>query len=185
MTITVRPATASDCVDVAAIYKHYVDNTVITFDYDAPTASEWKVKLADLQGAHLPFLVAVKSDSVVVGFAYAGQYRTKRAYDWTVENTIYLSPEHTGHGYGKALLSALLDAVADSPPRRIVAVIAAVEGTGSVALHAKMGFTEVGRLKRVGFKHGIWVDCILMQFDVDDSDEPPAVKRTPDLGGFW
>lgn len=174
MTVTIRPATAPDCIDVAAIYKHYVDNTVITFDYDAPTAADWKVQRADLHAAQLPFLVAVDEANVVVGFAYAGQYRVKRAFDWTVENTIYLSPEHTGQGYGKALLSALLDAVANSPARRIIAVIAAIEGTGSVALHAKAGFTEVGRLKRAGFKHGIWVDCILMQFDVDDSDDPPA-----------
>jgi phosphinothricin acetyltransferase len=98
----------------------------------------------------------------------------KQAYDWTVENTIYLSPEHTGKGYGKALLTALLDAVAQSSARRVIAVIAAVANTGSVALHARAGFTEVGRLKRVGFKHGIWVDCVLMQFDVDDSDDPPV-----------
>lgn len=174
MTITIRPGTAPDCVAVAEIYKYYVDNTVITFDYDAPTAAEWKIKRADLHAARLPFLVAEDDDGAVVGFAYVGQYRVKRAFDWTVENTIYLSPDHTGKGYGKALLRSLLDAVADTPIRRIVAVIADVADTGSIALHAKAGFDDVGRLKRVGFKHGIWVDCILMQYDVDDSDAPPT-----------
>ncbi len=173
MTVTIRPATAPDCVDVAAIYKHYVDTTVITFDYDAPTAAEWNVKRADLHAARMPFLVAVDEDSVVVGYAYVSEYRTKRGYAWTVENTIYLSPEHTGKGYGKALLLALLDAVVDTPARRVIAVIAAVEGSGSIPLHAKAGFTDAGRLKRVGFKHGIWIDVVTMQYDVEDSDAPP------------
>jgi phosphinothricin acetyltransferase len=174
VTITIRPATAPDCVAVAEIYKYYVDHTVITFDYDAPTAADWKIKRADLHAARLPFLVAEDENGTVVGFAYVGQYRVKRAYDWTVENTIYLSPDHTGKGYGKTLLRALLDAVAATSVRRVISVIADSAGTGSVALHAKAGFEEVGRLKRVGYKHGIWVDCILMQFDLDDSDAPPA-----------
>lgn len=173
MTITVRPATAPDCVDVAAIYKHYVDNTVVTFDYVPPTAADWKIKRANLISEQFPFLVAEDENHVVVGFAYVAHYRPKQAYAWTVENTIYLSPAYTGQGYGATLLTGLLDAVKESPAHRVVSVIADIPGSGSVPLHAKAGFYEVGRLRRIGYKHGSWVDCIVMQYDVVDSDRPP------------
>jgi phosphinothricin acetyltransferase len=172
--VTIRPATAPDCVAVAAIYRHYVENTVITFDYESPTAAEWKAKRANLNAERMPFLVASDEGGTVVGFAYVAQYRVKQAYAWTVENTIYLSPDHTGKGYGTALMNGLLEAVKKTSIRRVVAVIADVPDTGSVALHSRAGFYDVGRLRRIGFKHGIWVDCVQMQFDVDDSDDPPA-----------
>ena len=173
MTVTIRPATAPDCVDVAAIYKHYVDNTLITFDYVSPTAAEWKSKRANLISQRLPFLVAEDEPRVVVGFANVTHYREKQAFAWTVENTIYLSPDYTGLGYGTALMTGLLESVKESPAHRIVSVISAVPDSGSVPLHATAGLYEVGRLRRVGFKHDAWVDCIVMQYDVVDSDRPP------------
>jgi phosphinothricin acetyltransferase len=173
VSVTIRPATAPDCVAVAEIYRHYVENSVITFDYESPTAADWKAKRANLNAERMPFLVAADKSGTLVGFAYVAQYRVKQAYAWTVENTIYLSPHHTGKGYGTALMNALLDAVRQTSIRRIVAVIADVPGTGSIALHTRAGFYDVGRLRRIGFKHGAWVDCVQMQFDVNDSDDPP------------
>jgi phosphinothricin acetyltransferase len=174
VNVTIRPATAPDCVAVADIYRHYVENTVITFDYESPTAAEWKAKRANLNAERMPFLVASDDSGTVVGFAYVAQYRVKQAYAWTVENTIYLNPDHTGKGYGTALMNGLLEAVEKTSIRRIVAVIADVPDTGSIALHSRAGFYDVGRLRRIGFKHGRWVDCVQMQFDVDDSDDPPT-----------
>ncbi|MDV7134253.1 GNAT family N-acetyltransferase [Williamsia muralis] len=174
MSVLIRPATAPDCVAVADIYRHYVENTVITFDYDSPSAADWKAKRADLNAQRMPFVVASDETGAVVGFAYVAQYRVKQAYAWTVENTIYLSPDHTGKGYGTALMNGLLDAVRSTSIRRIVAVIADVPGTGSIALHTKAGFYDVGRLRRIGYKHGAWVDCMQMQLDVNESDDPPT-----------
>ncbi|MGV9710704.1 N-acetyltransferase family protein [Gordonia sp. NPDC003424] len=163
--VTVRPASAADCVAIADIYRHYVEHTVATFDYVAPTVQSWTAKLDAIRTAARPFLVAVDDDAdhTVLGFAYLGSFREKQAYAWTTEDTIYLRPDAGGRGIGSALLGALLAAAEPSNVRQIIAVIAATGGDASVAVHAKHGFVEVGRTPSVGFKFGQWVDCIYMQ----------------------
>jgi L-amino acid N-acyltransferase YncA len=159
---SVRPATAADMDAVAAIYAHYVDATVATFDEVAPSADDWRRKLSDLTGRGLPFLVAPAGGDIA-GFAYAGPFRPKPAYRHTVEDTIYLAPDYTGKGLGSALLEAVLAGCAGAGARQVVAVIADTGSDASAALHRRFGFTEVGRLVRVGFKHDRWVDTVLMQ----------------------
>lgn len=163
--VTIRPAAAADCDAIADIYRHYVEHTVATFDYAAPTVEAWTTKLAAIRSAARPFLVAVEDDpdAIVVGFAYLGSFREKYAYAWTTEDTIYLRPDAGGRGIGSALLGALLAAAEPHNVRQIIAVIAATGGEASVALHAKHGFAEVGRTPSVGFKFGQWIDCIYMQ----------------------
>ncbi|MFW0797680.1 N-acetyltransferase family protein [Gordonia sp. CPCC 205515] len=163
--VTIRSGTAADCAAIADIYRHYVEHTVATFDYVAPTVETWTTKLASIRSAARPFLVAVDDDleRTVLGFAYLGAFREKQAYAWTTEDTIYLRPDAGGRGIGSALLGALLAAAEPHNVRQIIAVIAATGGEASVALHAKHGFVEVGRTPAVGFKFGQWVDCIYMQ----------------------
>ncbi|MBT0566680.1 GNAT family N-acetyltransferase [Williamsia sp. CHRR-6] len=179
MTITIRPAVAADCVEIAEIYRYYVDNTVITFDYDSPTAAAWETKRAGIVARRWPFIVAVDSTDGapgpdrVVGFAYLGDFRGKRAFDWTTEDTIYLHPDATGAGLGSMLLTALLTDLDTTAVRRVIAVIA--ESPASIRLHANAGFVESGTLHRVGFKHGRWVDCVFMEYDVPGVDGPPPV----------
>jgi phosphinothricin acetyltransferase len=99
----------------------------------------------------------------VVGYAYATPWRPKPAYRYTVENSIYLAPGRTGQGLGGALLEALLTACAQTHLRQIIAVIADAGTDASVALHRRFGFTDVGRLAAVGYKHDRWIDTVLMQ----------------------
>ncbi|GII33879.1 phosphinothricin N-acetyltransferase [Planotetraspora mira] len=157
-----RPALSADLKAVTEIYAHYVTDTVITFEEAPPTVAEWQGRLGDLSSLGLPFLVAEVAGEVA-GYAYAGPWRPKPAYRYTVEDSIYLAPGWTGQGLGSALLGALVTRCAEAGARQMIAVIADTGSDASAALHRRFGFTHVGRLTSVGFKHGRWVDTVLMQ----------------------
>ncbi|MEV0732690.1 N-acetyltransferase family protein [Polymorphospora sp. NPDC050346] len=159
---TIRPATSADLTAVAEIMKHYVEQTVATFTETPPTAGEWSRLHGDLAARGLPFLVA-QAGGDVVGFAYAGPWRPKSAYRHTVEDTVYLAPTATGHGIGKALLSELVSRATAAGCRQMIAVIADTGDPSSAALHRRLGFVDAGRLRAVGFKHGRWIDTLLLQ----------------------
>ncbi|RAG82289.1 GNAT family N-acetyltransferase [Streptacidiphilus pinicola] len=158
----IRPAEPADLAAVAAIYAHYVRETVATFDETPRTEADWRAKAANLA----PFLVA-ELDGEVAGYAYVSAYRPKPAYRHTGEDSIYLAPDRTGLGLGGALLEALLTACQKTELRQLVAVIADTGSDASVALHRRYGFEPAGRLKNVGFKHGRWIDTILLQRALD------------------
>ncbi len=162
-----RPAVAADLPRVAAIFAPFARDTAVTFETEAWSAAQWAEKHVDVVRRGLPFLVA-DVDGAVAGFAYAGPWRAKAAYRHTVEDTVYLDPAHAGRGIGTALLTELLDAAARAGARQVVAVVADVpEAAASVPLHRRLGFAEVGRLTAVGFKHGRWVDTVLLQRALD------------------
>jgi L-amino acid N-acyltransferase YncA len=165
----VRAATADDLESVGAIYAHYVTRSVATFEEIAPTVPDWRRRLDDLAGRRLPFLVA-EVDGQVVGYAYASPWRPKPAYRHTLEDSIYLAPGWTGKGVGRALLGALLAGCARAGARQVIAVIADTGDDASAALHRAFRFTDAGRLKSVGHKHGRWVDTLLMQHDLSAGD---------------
>ncbi|MFF0484485.1 GNAT family N-acetyltransferase [Streptomyces sp. NPDC004435] len=159
----IRPATENDLAAVAAIYAHYVDHTVVTFDETAPPLSFWRSRLAGLTERGLPFLVAERAGRVA-GYAYASPWRTKPAYRHSVENSVYLAPEHTGRGVGAALMEALVAGCSRAGVQQMIAVVADSGTAGaSVALHRRLGFTEAGRLRSVGHKHGRRLDTVLLQ----------------------
>ncbi len=158
----IRPATPEDLKAAADIYTHYVLHTVATFEETPPSVAHWQLRLDDLAGRGLPFLVAEVSGTVA-GFAYAGPWRPKPAYRYTVEDTIYLAPETTGRGLGAALLGALVTESARAGMRQMIAVIADTGSDASAALHRRFGFTDAGRLTHVGYKHDRWIDTLLMQ----------------------
>ncbi len=161
----VRAAVPADAEPVAAIFAHYVTTSVATFEEVAPTAADWARRLEDLTAQNLPFLVAEadEGDGTVCGFAYASPWRSKPAYRHTVEDTVYLSPGHTGRGTGSALLGTLLARCAEAGARQVIAVIADTGSDASAALHRRFGFTQAGCLSGVGRKHGRWIDTVLMQ----------------------
>ena len=161
----VRAAGPADLEPVAAICAHYVTSTVTTFEEVPPTAADWRRRLNDLARRNLPFLVA-EENGTVCGYAYASPWRPKPAYRYTVEDTVYISPAHTGRGLGRALLGALLAGCEQAGARQVIAVIADTGSDASVALHHRLGFTIAGRLRRVGRKHGRWIDTVLMQRDL-------------------
>jgi L-amino acid N-acyltransferase YncA len=158
----IRAADPADAEQVAAIFAHYVTTSIATFEEIPPTAVDWQRRLADLTGRILPFLVA-EAEGTICGFAYASPWRPKPAYRHTVEDTVYISPAHTGLGLGSALLGGLLAGCAQAGARQVIAVIADTGSDASAALHRRFGFTDAGRLSRVGRKHGRWIDTVLMQ----------------------
>lgn len=158
----IRPATPADLEAVAEIFTHYVLNSTATFELSPPTVTHWRQRLTGLDGLSLPFLVA-EVNGKVAGYAYAAPWRPKPAYRFTVEDTIYLAPDHTGQGLGHALLDVLLDRCARAGARQVIAVIADTGSDASASLHLRHGFTVAGRLTKVGYKHDRWIDTLLMQ----------------------
>jgi phosphinothricin acetyltransferase len=158
----VRRAVAGDLDAVAAIFAHYVDGSTATFETVPPDVAHWRQKLDALTERGLPFLVA-EVDSEVVGFAYAGPWRPKPAYQHTVEDTVYLAPGWTGRGLGRSLLTTLMADSARAGATQMIAVIVVGSDDASAALHSACGFREVGRLHDVGHKFGRWIDTALWQ----------------------
>jgi len=158
----VRDAEPADAPAVAGIFAGYALETVVTLETVPLSEREWLGKLRAARRAGRLFLVGT-FDSTVVGYAYVTPWRTKAAYAHTVENSIYLAPESGGRGYGSALLRELLVRTAASGARQVIAVIVDAGSPASQALHRAAGFIEAGRLRRVGYKHGRWLDTVLMQ----------------------
>lgn len=162
-TFTIRPVEDRDIPDIREIYNYYVTNSVVTFDEDVWSVAQWRKKRAGLAKQGLPFLVAESPSGQILGYALVQPMSSKSAYRFSVENSIYLGQAATGKGLGRALLEALIEACEAAGIRQMVAVISDKGAEGSVALHEKMGFVEVGRMGRVGFKFGRWLGTIYMQ----------------------
>lgn len=160
--LELRPVTDADAGPISRIYAHHVEHSVATFDLEAPGPAEWAAKAAGAAAAGWPFLVAVQG-AEVVGFAYVAPWRPRPAYARTVEDTVYLAPGRTGRGIGRALLAEVLDRAARAGAEQSIAVIVDSGDPASMALHRALGFTEAGRLRRVGHKHGRVLDVVLMQ----------------------
>jgi L-amino acid N-acyltransferase YncA len=167
----IRPVVAGvagvpgDLDAVAAIFGHYVTTSVVTFEVVPPTAEDWRRTSDDLAARGLPFMVC-ECDGRVVGYAYAAPWRAKPAYRHTVESTIYLAPDRTGRGLGRRLLRELQRCCALAGLEQMIAVIADSGNPASAALHRACGFTDAGRLRNVGRKHGRLIDTVLMQHDL-------------------
>ncbi|MCH6231269.1 GNAT family N-acetyltransferase [Microbacterium sp. CFH 31415] len=168
----IRPVAERDIPDIREIYNYYVTNSVVTFDEKRWSIAQWREKLAYLRKLDLPFLVAESPTGQILGYALVQPMSTKSAYRFSVENSIYLGQAATGKGLGKALLVALIAACEQKGIRQMVAVISDKGAEGSVALHEKLGFVEVGRMGRVGFKFGRWLGTIYLQKELK-----PAKKK--------
>jgi L-amino acid N-acyltransferase YncA len=159
----IRAATARDLPDVREIYNYYVTNSVVTFDEDTMTLREWRSKQAYLAKLGLPFLVAVSPNQQVLGYALVSPWKQKRAYRYTVESSIYLRPAATGTGLGRAPLAALIESSKQAGLKEMLAVIADKGAEGSLALHESFGFSEIGRMGRVGYKFDRWLGTVMLQ----------------------
>jgi len=160
--MSTRTATLDDLDAIAEIYRHYVATSVATFEMDPPDAAEWRRRFAAITDAGLPFLVTER-DGAVAGYAYCGPWKSRPAYRSTVEDSVYVAPSAVGKGCGTELVRALLDACVALGVREVIAVIADTGDPASVELHRRCGFVDAGRLTRVGFKHGRYVDTLLLQ----------------------
>jgi phosphinothricin acetyltransferase len=171
----VRPAQPSDAAAVAEIYAHHVAHGTASFDTVARSEADTLAKIIECDDHRWPFLV-VEADGAVIGYAYATQFRDRPAYASTCENSIYVSPGHVGRGIGTKLLKALIDAAESSGFRQMIAVIGGAE-PASVALHAKAGFIETGRMRSVGWKFNKWLDSLYMQRSLGVGDQQAAEHR--------
>lgn len=178
----VRPSTADDAAALAAIYGHHVLHGFGTFEEVPPSAAEMAARRAAVVERGLPYLVAEEAGQVL-GFAYAGPFRPRAAYRYTVEDSVYIAPDAMGRGVGKAVLTEVLKACEAFGVRQVIAVIGDSENAGSIGLHAALGFSHVGVGKGFGWKHGRWVDIVWMQKALNggDADAPTAAGLM--LGG--
>lgn len=159
----VRDAADADLPAIQFIYAHHVLHGLASFEEVPPGVDELRTRLATVRAAGLPYLVA-EVDGAVAGYAYATLYRPRSAYRHTVEDSVYVAQGMAGRGIGVALLSALITRCEAGPWRQMMATIGQGDGNrGSIALHTRMGFTRIGALRSVGFKHGQWLDTVLMQ----------------------
>lgn len=171
---SIRPSEDDDVAAIAAIYSHHVRHGFGSFEIEPPGKAEMARRRAELLARGMPHLVAVIGGEVV-GYAYAGPYRPRPAYRATVECSVYVHPDRVGQGIGRLLLKALLPACEARGFRQIVAAIGDSGNRASIGLHARFGFEEVGVLRSVGFKHGRWLDVVLMQRALGEGDTtPPA-----------
>jgi phosphinothricin acetyltransferase len=160
--VIVRPATAADADALAEIYGHEVLHGAGTFEETPPTAPEMADRLAAVLARGLPWMV-VTEDGRVLGYAYAAPYRLRSAYRYTAEDSVYVAPDARGCGVGRAALQAVIDACEALGLRQLVAVIGDSANAGSISLHRSLGFEPGGALPAVGYKHGRWLDVVLMQ----------------------
>jgi L-amino acid N-acyltransferase YncA len=162
VSILVRDAREVDTASIQKIYAHHVLNGVATFEAVPPTLEDMCSRREIIQGAGLPYLVA-EVDEHIVGYVCATVYRPRPAYRHTVEDSVYVAEEFQSKGIGRALLSALIERCEAGDWRQMIAVIGGSDNLGSIALHSRLGFHQVGTLQAVGFKLGKWVDTVLMQ----------------------
>jgi len=159
--IKLRPFKVADVPAITQIYRHYVENTVVSFDLEAPDEAMIAEKYRGMRAAGHPVIIAEVENSVV-GFAYATTYRPRPAYRFTCENSVYLSPEMIGRGLGSVLLKELIKQAQAFGFNQMVAIITA--GTkGSMALHSKFDFKTLGIFPELGWKFDKWHDIVHMQ----------------------
>lgn len=181
-TVTLRPATTTDLDVVTEIYAHAVRHGTASYELEPPSRDEIGARFAALRAGSYPYIVAEDPRHGIVGYAYAGPFRPRPAYRFVVEDSIYIAPQHQGRGIGRLLLQGLVDACERLGFRQILAVIGdGSPQSGSVRLHAGLGFRYCGTMEGTGFKHGRWLDTVIMQRALNGgSARPPDPDSLPE-----
>lgn len=167
MTISLRDALPADIPAITPIYEDSVLNGTASYEIVAPDEAEMLARYMAITEKGYPYVVAEDADGSVLGYAYASAFRTRPAYRWLVEDSIYLAPAARGRGLGKMLLRELIDRCTALGFRQMAAVIGGAS-PASASLHAALGFEMVGTMKGTGFKHEKWLDTIFMQRELGD-----------------
>lgn len=170
--IAIRAIKLRDLESVTDIYGEAVLQGTGSFETEPPNLTEMTSRHDALVGAGYPYFVA-ESDGEVRGFSYAGPYRARPAYQTTVEDSVYVMSDARGQGIGQALLKRLIEATENGGFRQMLAVIGDSANTASINLHRKLGFTFAGTMHSVGYKHGRWLDVVLMQRTLGAGDRQP------------
>ncbi len=167
----VRDASERDAAACAAIYAPYVTGTAITFESDPPSPADMAVRIGAALRTHA--WVVLEHEGRVVGYAYGGPFKSRAAYLWACEVSVYVEPGRRRTGSGRSLYEALLRRLASRGFRVAVAGMT-LPNDASVALHRALGFEPVGTYRRIGFKHGRWHDVAWTQRTLADGQDPPA-----------
>ena len=169
--LAIRPCTGADLAAVTRIYAYHVAHGTATFELVPPDEAEIARRRAAVQNLGLPWIVASLDDGPIVGYAYASAYRLRIGYRFTVEDSVYVDPAHAGQGIGGLLLAHLIERCEAAGARQMIAVIGDSGNAASIRLHEKFGFRHAGTLRSVGFKFGRWIDTVLMQRPIGESDD--------------
>ena len=174
----VRPATDQDIASIQQIYAWHVLHGIATFEEVVPEGEQMRERFRTITAQGYPYIVAEKNGEIV-GYAYVSSFRPRIAYRYTVENAIYLRHDLGRMGVGSLLLNELIRLCEAGPWRQMIAVIGNSANTASIGVHRKAGFEMIGTLPATGFKHGQWVDTVLMQRALSGgSQTPPDATHT-------
>jgi phosphinothricin acetyltransferase len=177
--ISIRPAELADLQAITRIYAHAVLHGTASFEFEPPDEAQMTRRYQTLLAGGYPYLVA-ENEGAIAGYAFAGPYRPRPAYHWSVEDSVYVAPQAQRRGVGCMLLAQLIVAAEARGFRQMIAVIGDSAQTPSIALHEAAGFRSVGILQAVGFKFGRWLDSVLMQRALGHGTAtPPQTERVP------
>jgi phosphinothricin acetyltransferase len=172
---TIRLATEADCAAILDIYAPFIRNTVVTFEYDVPSLTDFRVRLANIIKQY-PWLVC-EIDGKIVGYAYASRYSERRAYDWSTDASVYVHPDFQRHKIASALYDALFEILKIQGYYNVYAVITAANNTSQL-FHEAFGFIPVGIFHHVGFKAGRWLDVKWMELTLNEPSDTPIDPKT-------
>jgi L-amino acid N-acyltransferase YncA len=167
--ISIRDAGPADISEITRIYAEAVLHGTATFEIEPPDETEMARRQQKLIERDFPYLVA-EITGTLAGYAYAGPYRDRRAYDWCVEDSIYVAPEFHRRGIGRLLLTRLIAEAEHLDFRQMLGVIGDSANVASIGVHAAVGFRLIGTFQSIGFKHGRWLDTVLMQRPLGSGD---------------
>jgi L-amino acid N-acyltransferase YncA len=174
MSVPIRPATFADIPAITRIYAHAVEHGTASFELTPPDEAEMSRRMQAIVDGNFPYFIAEVGGSVT-GYAYASLYRTRPAYRFTVEDSVYVAPDIHRRGVGKALLMKLIEACTARGFRQMIAVIGDSDQAASIGVHRACGFTDAGNLRAIGWKFGRWLDTPMMQLALG-----PGATTPPD-----
>jgi phosphinothricin acetyltransferase len=170
--VTIRKCEPGDVPAIQRIYAHHVLHGLASFELDPPDEAEMARRRQNILAAGYPYFVAER-DGEILGYGYAGPYRTRPAYRFTAENSVYIRHDLARQGIGRRLLAALIAACESQGLRQLVAVIGDSANHASIELHRAAGFAMIGTIRGSGYKSGRWVDTVLMQKALGPGDAAP------------
>lgn len=172
----VRPATLDDIPAIHAIYTHHVTHGLGSFEEQAPSVDEMRRRYGEITSGGFPY-VAAQVGGTLAGYGYCTLYRTRSAYRYALEDSVYVRQDSVGRGVGRAILAELIRRCETLGYRQIIAVIGDSANSASIGLHAGQGFLRVGTLRSAGFKLGRWVDSVFMQRPLGTGDGSPPLQN--------
>ena len=169
----IRPAEPKDLEAITAIYTDAVENSVVTWDYDAPTIEEMRCRYEERTKDGYPFLVAEGADGKIAGYTCGGPFHPQSGFRFTIENSVYVAGDCRRQGLGRKLLEALIEEATARGFRHMIAGISNPGGEASLAFHEALGFKMAGALPHVGWKHGKWLSAVYLHRPLGAGSETP------------